>query len=51
MPKAMEKKLEKQYGKGNPAVYATMNKMGVMKGNKIVKKTQVKRYSRLKGKK
>jgi len=34
MPKFLEHKLEKEYGKGNPAVYATMNKLGYMKGSK-----------------
>lgn len=34
MPKFLEKKLQQEYGKNNPAVYATMNKMGAMKGNK-----------------
>lgn len=34
MPKFLEKKLEKEYGKGSPIVYATMNKLGAMKGNK-----------------
>ena len=34
MPKFLEEKLVKEYGKKNPIVYATMNKMGVIKGNK-----------------
>jgi hypothetical protein len=34
VPKFLEKKLEGEYGKGNPIVYATMNKLGAMKGNK-----------------
>ncbi len=38
MPLWLEKKLEKQYGKKNPIVYATMNKLGYMKGNKETSK-------------
>lgn len=38
MPKFLEKKLAKEYGKGNPIIYATMNKLGYMKGNKETKK-------------
>ncbi len=38
MPKFLEKKLEQEYGKGDPRVYATMNKLGYMKGNKETKK-------------
>jgi hypothetical protein len=34
MPKFLEKKLAKEYGKGSPIIYATMNKLGYMKGNK-----------------
>lgn len=34
MPKFLEKKLQKEYGKKSPIVYATMNKLGYMKGNK-----------------
>lgn len=34
MPAFLEKKLEAEYGKGNPRVYATMNKIGAMHGNK-----------------
>jgi hypothetical protein len=34
MPKFLEKKLEAEYGKGNPRVYATMNAIGAMHGNK-----------------
>lgn len=34
MPKFLERKLEKEYGKKNPIVYATMNKLGYMHGNK-----------------
>ena len=35
MPDFLEKKLEAEYGKGNPRVYATMNALGAMHGNKI----------------
>lgn len=38
MPRFLEKKMEKRYGKGNPIIYATMNKMGMMKGNKTTSK-------------
>jgi hypothetical protein len=34
MPKFLEKKLESEYGKGNSRVYATMNAIGAMHGNK-----------------
>jgi hypothetical protein len=34
MPKFLEKKLESEYGKGDPRVYATMNAIGAMHGNK-----------------
>lgn len=34
MPEFLEKKLEGQYGEGNPRVYATMNALGAMKGSK-----------------
>ncbi len=34
MPEFLEKKLESQYGKGNPRVYATMNTIGAMHGSK-----------------
>ena len=34
MPKFLEEKLEKEYGKGNPRVYATMNAIDAMHGNK-----------------
>jgi hypothetical protein len=30
----VEKSLEKQYGKGNKRVYATLNQLGFMHGNK-----------------
>jgi hypothetical protein len=38
MPEFLERKLEKQYGEGDPRVYATMNTMGVMHGNKETEK-------------
>lgn len=38
MPAFLEHKLEKEYGKDNPAVYATMNKIGAMHGNKKTEK-------------
>lgn len=38
MPKALERKLEKEYPNNPRAVYGTMNKMGVMKGNKVTSK-------------
>ena len=38
MPKWLEKKLRKEYGNNPKAIYGTMNKMGVMKGNKITAK-------------
>lgn len=34
MPRFLEQKLEHKYGKGNPRVYATMNAIGAMHGNK-----------------
>lgn len=34
MPQFLERKLEKEYGKGNSRVYATMNALGAMHGNK-----------------
>lgn len=34
MPAFLEHKLEKEYGKKSPIVYATMNKLGYMKGSK-----------------
>lgn len=34
MPAFLEKKLSAEYGKGNPRVYATMNALGAMHGNK-----------------
>jgi hypothetical protein len=38
MPRFLEKKLESQYGKGDPRVYATMNAIGAMHGNKETEK-------------
>lgn len=35
MPNFLEKKLEGEYGKGNPRVYQTMNALGYMRGNKV----------------
>lgn len=34
MPKALEKKLKKEYGKDSDIPYKIMNKMGVMHGSK-----------------
>jgi len=34
VPEFLEKKLESQYGEGDPRVYATMNKLGYMRGSK-----------------
>lgn len=34
MPKFLEAKLRKEYGNNPGAIYGTMNKLGVMKGNK-----------------
>lgn len=38
MPAFLEKKLKKEYGKNSNIPYKIMNKMGVMKGNKITSK-------------
>ena len=38
MPEFLEKKLEKEYPDNPHAVYGTMNKLGVIKGNKETKK-------------
>lgn len=38
MPKILEKKLKKEYGKDKHAIYGTMNKIGAMRGNKETKK-------------
>ena len=33
----VEKKLEKEYGSNKGAIYGTLNKIGLMKGNKATK--------------
>jgi hypothetical protein len=38
MPKFLEEKLRKEYGDNPHAIYGTMNKLGLMKGNKETKK-------------
>lgn len=38
MPKEVEAKLAKEYGAKNPIIYATMNKLGLMHGNKETEK-------------
>jgi hypothetical protein len=38
MPKFLERKLEKEYGNNKHAIYGTMNKLGLMHGNKETKK-------------
>jgi hypothetical protein len=38
VPAFIENKLKKEYGEKSPIVYATMNKLGYMKGNKETKK-------------
>jgi hypothetical protein len=38
MPKFLEDKLKREYPNNPSAVYGTMNKMGVMHGNKITPK-------------
>jgi hypothetical protein len=38
MPKFLEKKLKKEYGTKSDIPYKIMNKLGVMKGNKITAK-------------
>jgi hypothetical protein len=38
MPDFLEKKLESEYGKGDSRVYATMNAIGAMRGNKETEK-------------
>lgn len=38
MPKILEEKLEKEYGKNKHAIYGTMNKIGAMRGNKETSK-------------
>jgi hypothetical protein len=37
-PQFMEKKLKQEYGDNDRAIYGTMNKLGLMKGNKETKK-------------
>jgi hypothetical protein len=34
----VEDKLAARYGKGNPEVYATLNKIGLMQGSKVTAK-------------
>ena len=34
----VEPKLQKRYGKDSPIVYATLNKIGLMRGNKTTAK-------------
>jgi len=38
MPKELEAKLKKEYPGNDHAVYGTLNKLGLMKGNKETKK-------------
>jgi hypothetical protein len=38
VPEFLEKKLESEYGKDNPRVYATMNAIGAMRGSKETEK-------------
>lgn len=38
MPAFIEKKLKAEYGDNDHAIYGTMNKLGLMKGNKETKK-------------
>lgn len=38
MPEFIENKLKKEYGEHSPIVYATMNKLGYMHGNKETEK-------------
>lgn len=42
MPKALEKKLKKEYGSKSKIPYKIMNKMGVMNGNQKVHRTSAK---------
>ena len=56
MPEFLERKLEKEYGKGDSRVYATMNTLGAMHGNKETAKGREmerkhKRDAKKKGKK
>jgi hypothetical protein len=41
MPKFLEDKLKREYPDNPHAVYGTLNKLGVMKGNKETKKGKV----------
>ncbi len=41
MPKILEEKLKREYPNNPHAVYGTMNKIGVMRGNKETKKGKV----------
>ena len=34
MPAFLEKKLKQEYGANSPIVYATLNKLGALRGNK-----------------
>lgn len=38
MPAFLEKKLKKEYGDNDHAIYGTLNKIGAMHGNKETKK-------------
>ena len=40
MPRFLEDRLKREYPNNPKAVWGTMNKMGVVKGNKITKKGQ-----------
>lgn len=52
MPQFLEKKLASEYGAGDPRVYATMNSLGLMHGNKETAKGRAaqKKHDRKKGK-
>lgn len=41
MPQFLEQKLKKEYGDNKGAIYGTMNKLGLMKGNKETRKGKV----------
>ena len=41
MPKALEEKLKKEYGKESDVPYKIMNKLGFMHGNKETEKGKV----------
>jgi hypothetical protein len=53
MPKFLEKKLRAEYGNNDAAIYATMNKLGAMHGNKETAKGKQmeKKHERDMGKK